>query len=1034
MSFGRKLITLISRGHDTPALICSAGCQPALSPTSSRQAHLLSGDTQIANLRHSRLPVCATIFLAAGMWLAPSVPLSAATLPKEQVTFFEQKIRPLLVAECYECHSAQAKKVKGSLWLDSKPGIAKGGESGKPLLDSSAPEQSLLLKVVRHEIEDQEMPPKKKLTSEQIADLTTWVKLGAPDPREAATVEVKRGDKSWWSLQALAKVQPPETSDLKAKTGKVTKSQRTKFDFKAWQANPIDRYILAKLAEKDLQPNAPAERRALIRRVTYDVTGLPPTPEEVDAFIKDKSPDAYAKLVDRLLASPQYGERWGRHWLDIVRFGESNGFERNFIIDNAWPFRDYVIRSINEDKPFNQFIIEHLAGDVVGKDQPDIEIGSAFMTIGPYDDVGNQDVVAAANIRAATLDDMVTATGSAFLGLTINCARCHNHKFDPIPTEDYYRIKSVFEGVKHGPRVLATAEQRKQFDDATKPLNEERARLVAEKAKVDKDIAERIKNAPAPVTPRPAPSPRQTDETFAPVQARYVRFNFLATTSSPLGGGGGKLEEVQVWAGERNVALASNGAKAEGTKSREAKDFDNAYDVNLVNDGKFGARWFIGSPAQLTITLAQTETIDRITLFNNYTGPDDRAIAGATPFVTEYEVFTSLDGKEWKKAADSFDRKPFDKALADMRISRRITTDEDRKQIAELNKAIAQVDAKLRAIPALPTVWVGTITQPKDPTVVQKGGDPMKPADVVKPASLNVLERVTKPYELAPTAPEGERRLALAKWIVSDENPLSARVLVNRLWHYHFGTGIVDTPGDFGFLGGQPTHPELLDYLAHRLHANGWKLKAVHREILLSQTYQQSADFRESAARVDKDARFLWRFPSHRLDAEEVRDTMLAVTGKLDQRMGGPGFRLYEYKSDNVSTFSALDKVGPETYRRAVYHQSVRASVVDVLSDFDLPDNAFGVPRRANTTTPLQALTLLNHSFTLDMAAALAARVEKDAGKDDAAKAVQRAYALAFQRQPTKSELKAATKLISQYGLNAFCRALLNANELIYLE
>lgn len=974
------------------------------------------------------------ILLLAATILIPSASLFAAPIPTEHITFFEQKIRPLLVAECYDCHSAQAKKLKGNLLLDSQAGFKKGGDSGKPLLDTSAPEASFFLKVIRHEIEDMEMPPKKKLTPEQIADLTRWVKLGAPDPRTGVTAEVKRADKTWWSLQALAQTPPPETKDLKSQTGKVTKPQRTKFDFKAWQTSPIDRYILAKLADKDLQPNPPAERRALIRRLTYDLTGLPPSPEEVDAFLADKSPDAYAKLVDRLLASPQYGERWGRHWLDIVRFGESNGFERNFIIDNAWPFRDYVIRSFNEDKPFNQFIIEHLAGDVVGKDQPDIEIGTAFMTIGPYDDVGNQDAVAAANIRAATLDDMVTATGSAFLGLTINCARCHNHKFDPIPTEDYYRIKTVFEGVKHGARVLTTSAKLKENADATKPLNEERERLLSEKAKIEKEIVERGKTLVVIETPRPAPSPRQTDESFAPLPARHVRFNFLASSSSPLSAGGAKLEEVQVWSGDRNVALASTGAKAEGAKGREAKDFDNAYDVTLVNDGKFGARWFVGNPAQLTITLAQTETIDRVTLFNNYTGPDDRVIAGAAPAVIEYEVFTSLDGKEWKRVADSFDRKAFTPALASERIRRRATTEDDHKRLRELNTVIAQVDGKLRAIPALPQVWVGTITQPKDATVVQRGGDPMKPGDIVKPSSLNVLERVTKSYELDAKAPENERRLALAKWIASDENPLTARVLVNRLWHYHFGTGIVDTPGDFGFLGGQPTHPELLDHLAQRLHSNGWKLKALHREILLSQTYQQSGDFRESAARVDKDARFLWRFPPRRLNAEEVRDTVLRVAGKLDARMGGPGFRLYDYKSDNVSTYTPLDKVGPETYRRAVYHQGARASVVDVLSDFDLPENGFSVPRRANTTTPLQALTMLNHSFTLDMAAALTTRLEQAGGKDNPEKAVTNAYAYAFQRQPTKTELKAATDFITANGLPAFCRALLNANELIYLE
>ncbi len=974
------------------------------------------------------------LLTVAAITSASSPTLQAATIPAEHLKFFEQKIRPLLVKECYECHSATAKKLKGGLYLDSKAGIAKGGESGKPLFDSGNPENSLLLKLVRHEIEDEEMPPKKKLTAEEIANLTTWVKLGAPDPREGVVIEAKRADKTWWSLQPLSKAQPPEVSELKSKLKQVSKANRTQFDLKAWQENPIDRYILAELAKKDLQPNPPAERRALIRRITYDLTGLPPTPEEVAAFEGDKSPDAYAKLVDRLLASPHYGERWGRHWLDIVRFGESNGFERNFIIDNAWPFRDYVIRSINEDKPFNQFIIEHLAGDVVGKDKPDTEVGVAFVTLGPYDDVGNQDKVAAANIRAATLDDMVTATGSAFLGLTINCARCHNHKFDPIPTEDYYRIKSVFEGAKHGARVLTTAEQRKEHAEAVKPLNEERGRLIAAKTKVEKEIVERGKKLEAVAMPRPAPSPRKTDEGFAPVKARYVRFEFLATSSNPASGVGGKLEEVQIWSGERNVALAINGAKAEGTKSRDAKDFANAYDVNLVNDGKFGARWFIGSPAQLTITLAKAEDIDRITLFNNYTGPDDRVIAGAAPAVIEYEVFTSLDGKDWHKAADSFDRKPFTSALANERITRRATTDEDRKQLAELNQAIAQVDRKLRAIPPLPTAWVGSFRQPDEPTVVQKGGDPMKPGDIVKPSSLNVLEQVTKSYELDAKAPEGARRLELAKWIVSDENPLTARVLVNRVWHYHFGTGIVDTPSDFGFLGGLPTHPELLDYLANRLHASGWKLKALHREILLSQTYQQSAEFRESAARVDKDSRFLWRFPTRRLSAEEVRDTILLLTGKLDERMGGPGFRLYEYKSDNVSTYAPLDKVGPETYRRAVYHQSARASVVDVLSDFDLPDNAFGVPRRAKTTTPLQALTLLNYSFTLDMAAALAERIEKEGGSNDAVEAVQRAYTLAFQRQPSKHELKTAVALIEAHGINAFCRALLNANELIYLE
>jgi hypothetical protein len=290
------------------------------------------------------------------------------------------------------------------------------------------------------------------------------------------------------------------------------------------------------------------------------------------------------------------------------------------------------------------------------------------------------------------------------------------------------------------------------------------------------------------------------------------------------------------------------------------------------------------------------------------------------------------------------------------------------------------------------------------------------------------LDRVTAPYELSADAPEGERRLALAKWITSDQNALALRVLANRVWQYHFGVGLVDTPSDFGFLGSQPTHPELLEFLAARLLANGWRLKELHREILLSDTYLQSAAYRESAARVDKDARLLWRFPPRRLSAEEVRDTMLAVTGKLQlEPMGGPGFRLYKFTQNNVCTYFPLDTHGPDTYRRAVYHQNARASVVDVLNDFDLPDIAFAAPKRANTTTPLQALTLLNHSFTLDMAKALAARL-------DAKDPIASAYRLALQRAPTKKERAAAEKLIAAHGRDAFCRALLNANELIYLE
>ncbi len=962
---------------------------------------------------------------------------SALAADPAGVAFFEQKIRPVLVEHCYSCHSAEAKKLKGNLYLDSKAGWEKGGDSGEGVIVPGKPEASLLLRTVQHLEEDMEMPPKKpKLPDAVIANLVTWVKMGAPDPRDGAKIEAKRGDKSWWSLQPLAK---------------------------QFAHDSIDGFITAKLTEKKLTLNPPADPRALIRRMTYDVTGLPPTLEEVETFVADsiRNPQsAIRNLVDRLLASPSYGERWGRHWLDVIRFGESNGFERNVVVDDLWPFRDYVIRSINDDKPFNQFIAEHLAGDVIGKDNPQVEVASAFLVAGPYDDVGNQDIVAQKNIRAATLDDMITATSGAFLGLTINCARCHNHKFDPIPTEDYYRLRSAFEGITHGRRVIASKEEHEAFTATTRPLNQHKTKLTAEFEALESAINARAKQTAAIKATRPKIDPHGTEESFPATEAKYLRFVIHGFTTAPAAkkrpnAPGGKLTEFQVWStGGSNVALASHGAKAEGAKSATAEDFPEAYGPQYCIDGMTGEGWFIGDPPVLTLTFAKPEKINRITFINarGERGTDESKVAGATP--CEYEVQTSLDGQTWQTVATDEGREPWTPAHRVAKARRSVITEEESAQLEALEKQITQVQAKLNKVPKLPQVWAGTYAQPKEPTFVHKGGDPMKPGDAVVPASLAVLDQVTKPYELKPDAAEGQRRLALAKWITSDDNPLTPRVLANRVWQSHFGTGIVDTPSDFGFLGSKPTHPELLDYLANRLVANGWKLKPLHREILLSQTYLQSsaiddvfrrfgnpqiASAKEKDLRnpksagnpglaIDKDARLLWRFPPRRLSAEELRDTMLSAAGKLQlEPMGGPGFRLYKFTQNNVCTYFPLDTHGPETYRRAVYHQNARASVVDVLNDFDLPDIAFAAPKRANTTTPLQALTLLNHSFTLDMAKALAARIQTG-------DAVTQAYRFAFQRDPTAKEREAATKLMTTHGAEAFSRALLNANELLYLE
>lgn len=953
-----------------------------------------------------------------------SVPMmwAHAEVSAESMAFFEQKIRPVLVEHCYSCHSAGAKKLKGGLLLDSREGWQRGGDSGQPAVIPGDVDNSPLIRSVRHDDEQLQMPPKNPLAEAQIADFEAWVKMGAPDPRAGGDVEAKRADKSWWSLLPLPHVVPPSPANLP----------------EAWSRNPIDRFVFEGLAAKGLAPNPPAAPRELVRRVTYDLSGLPPSPEEVNAFMQDSSRDpeaAFERLVDRLLASPRYGEQWGRHWLDVVRFGESTGFERNLIIDQAWPFRDYVIRSLNEDKPFNQFIIEHLAGDVIGKFNPDVEIGSAFLVAGPYDNVNNQDAAAKAQIRADTLDDVITATGSAFLGVTINCARCHNHKFDPITQEDYFRMRAAFEGVRHGQRVIAAKEERERHLAAVRPIDLRLKALTAERAALEKQIVERISQSEKQVELAPSPPPELTEESFDPVEAKMVRLRILATSQDARSGTGARLDEFEVWSAEaqpRNVALAANGGVASGASSRRAEDVADAYDVRLVNDGKFTQRWFAGSPAEVTITLAKEERIDRVS-FSNIRGISASKAGGTLgPFVAEYEVLISKDGRQWSKVADSSHRKPLGEAYAVER-RRRQASAEEQEELARISRQIAEVTNERRAVKPLQEAWAGIFAQPKEGTFIHLGGDPQRRGADVVPASLSLLDQVTAAYSLPANADEGQRRLALAQWIASDDNPLTARVLANRVWQHHFGAGIVDTPSDFGYLGGNPSHPVLLDWLAKRLHHHGWRLKALHREMVLSQTYRQSSAFRAGASQLDKDARLLWRFPPRRLTSEEIRDTMLLVSGSLDLRMGGPGFRLYRYLVDNVATYISLEKPGPETWRRAVYHQNARATVVDVLSDFDAPDVAFATPRRSRTTTPMQALAMLNHTFVLDMAGALTRRLQTEAGSDPEAQVV-RAFAIAWQRLPSADEQDHATKFIADQGLEAFCRALLNSNELIYLN
>ena len=972
------------------------------------------------------LRAIAIAAILAAFFAGPRL-LSAAgggALQREAVDF-ERDIRPLLHARCVSCHGPE--KQKAGLRLDRRATAMRGGASGPAIVPGDAARSELIRRVASRDGAERMPPAGEALTSREVALLRAWIDAGAnwPEAEAAPAAEAKRADRAtWWSLQPIGNAVPPAPAGLPA----------------AWAQSPIDRFIYEGLAARGLAPNPTADRRTLIRRASYAVTGLPPTPEEVEAFVADPDPQAYEKLVDRLLASPHYGEHWGRHWLDVARFGESKGFEQNHIINNLWPYRDYVIRSFNEDKPFNRFIVEQLAGDLVGRGDPSIEAATGFLVCGPYDSVGNQDEVQQKVIRANTLDDLITATSNAFLGLTVNCARCHNHKFDPIPTEDYYRMRAAFEGVAHGDRVIATDAEKARHAERLRPLEARRAELTKERDAVDKAIAARAlaRAAQQPPYPLPRITRHFNEHRFTPVAARYLKFRVLATSERPKSGEQARIDEFEAWTPApeaRNVALAAYGTKATGATTRRAEDVagTDAYGVELATDGRFGERWFVGAPAELTLAFPRVETIERIVFSHDRTAAPNTPGTGLGPFLTEYEALVSLDGKEWRPVADSRARPPFNEAQTIERFAREVATEEETGRLKSLNDALAAVNREIRAIPSLPTVWAGRFEQPKETTYVHKGGDPMRRGPEVRPAALAVLDGRLNPFELPADAPEAERRRALAEWIASNENPLTARVLANRVWQFHFGTGIVDTPSDFGYLGGRPTHPALLDWLARRLQSHGWRLKPLHREILLSQTWRQSGEYREAAARQDGAARLLWRFPPRRLQAEEIRDTMLRVAGRLDLKPGGPGFRLYRYLEDNVATYVPLDRHGPETWRRAVYHQNARASLIDGLTDFDLPDNASAAPARISTTSPLQALTQLNHRFTLELAEALAERAQREAPAGEPAR-VRRAFALAFQRSPSAEEEAAALGLIAQHGWRAFGRALLNANELLFVR
>jgi len=768
------------------------------------------------------------------------------------------------------------------------------------------------------------------------------------------------------------------------------------------ESHPIDFFIGQKLREKNLTFSAEADRVTLLRRVTLDLTGLPPSPAEVRAFAQDaRSTDvAFTEVVDELLASPRHGERWAQHWLDVIRWAETVGFETNGERANAWHYRDWVIHALNADLPYDKFIRDQLAGDTTGADA-----ALGFLVAGPANLPGQvgRDEEAMRSARQDELDEVIRTVSQSLFGLTIGCARCHDHKFDPILQRDYYGMQAIFAGLRYGNRRLRGA----QNDDWTSQLPAKQKQLADLKTKLETQRVQLKLRKPLDSV--------HSDE-FAPVAALAIRMNIRATAN----GSPASLYEFEAWTTDgHNAALASRGAEPSASSfalANQTRHFENLTDGSVDRRQAFPWVAAKGGPAWLRVDFAELATLNRITWHNGSSVPAYYTIEVLRP-----------DG-EWQTVAHTEDRLPRngDTRTANAVKLKNLSTEKTQALVA-LIASIRQAQRELNRLAAGPQIYAASFTAP-DTTWLLRRGDPMQRLAKLAPAIPVVLGQA----EIAPGAPEPQRRLALAAHLTRPDHPLTARVLINRVWQNHFGTGLVDTPSDLGKMGTAPTHPELLDWLALEFVQQGWSLKKLHRLIVTSRTYRQASRPNPEALRVDAEARLLWRFPPRRLEAEAIRDGMLSVSGKLNLKMGGRGFNFFNQRG-GLSDYAPKQTFEADGWRRMIYAHKVRMQAVDIFGAFDCPDAGQMKPRRTRSITPVQSLGLLNSPFTNRQAAFFAGRVKREAG-DDLGGQIDLAFRLACARAPKPSEQQALQRLAKQHGLSQACRVLFNSSAFLYLQ
>jgi len=910
------------------------------------------------------------------------LPAWAVPAAETGVEFFEKKIRPLLAEHCYECH-AIGKKLKGGLALDSREGWMKGGDSGMTLVPGD-PEASLLIKAVRYKDKEFQMPPKRKLSDAQIADFEQWVKLGAPDPRVGGSVAAKREisiaeGRKHWAYQLPKKSSAPAVKDA------------------AWARNDVDRFILAKLEEKNLRPAADADPVTLVRRIYFDLTGLPPAPEQIDAFTKayaQQPASSIQQLVDQLLASPHFGERWGRHWLDVVRYAESLTL-RGFVMKEAWRYRDYVITSFNTDKPYDRFLREQVAGDLlphqnVAQRQQQL-VATTFLTLGNT----NLEEQQKKQLDMDVVDEQLDTLGKAFLGQTIGCARCHDHKFDPIPTRDYYALAGILKSsrtLEHSnvskwlefPLPLPPGED-KEFAAHDKAVAQLQAKIKSAKESANVAVAKKATKSNGALAASALLGIVVDDS-----QAKKVG-QWKESTSTKTFIGDGYLHDENDGKGAKSLTFQPEGIKA------------GKYEVRLAySPGPSRA-----DNAPVTIFSADGEKTIRVD--QRADPPIEGRFVSLGQFRFEQNgvgfVLVVNEGTKGHVTADAVQFIPLDSTPAPAVVAG-ATADSAKPAKADAEENVKKLEAELKKLEAAGSkrpMFMSVKEENPGDTQIHVRGSVQNLGAKVPRGFLQVAS-----YTPTPKISDKESgRRELGDWLASPENPLTARVFVNRAWTWLFGAGLVRSPDNFGTTGDAPTHPELLDYLALRFMEEGWSVKKLVRELAMSRAYQQSSvrsgnPQLTTAQAADPENKLLWRANRRKLDAESIRDTVLHVSGQLNLAHGGPVIKAgtsadYGYKHTDT--------------RRSVYSPVLRNSLPELFEAFDFADPSLVVGKRSDSTVAPQALFMMNHPWVMEQSQAAAKKLLAEKHSDDRLR-VARAYRLILGRSPTDGEVTLALKYL----------------------